>query len=299
MTPATVSKPQDAPVGEGPAGTAARPTGRVLDEAEARYMQGAKEPVTSSVLISNSKYLNNPYYRDAFAQSALRRVGNDLPFTYMIPAMVKAITEVSDHAEFFRLIAEEKLKNPDFAAWVDARRYTTYRADDLRSYADGTLGAAIRVFLEQSGMDMEFMKPKEITSDLQYTVQRRAAVHDIEHIVTGFGPNPAGEEALALMNIVATARYLTPALAQYFSHANCFTSISGYSRVTHHYHGALPTFMDAMQKGIAAGLALKRPMFLEEWESYLDWQLDDLAAHLGFERGPGPEWDWTSQAAMG
>src|SRR5882757_9567260 len=207
--------------------------GLTLDDAESRYMQGEKEPVTSSVLISNSKYLNNPYYRDAFAQSTLRRVGNDLPFTYMIPAMVKAITEVSDHAEF--------------AAWVDARRYTTYRAEDLRSCVDGTLGASIRVFLEQSGMDMEFMKPKEITSDLQYTVQRRAAVHDIEHIVTGFGPNPAGEEALALMNIVATARYLTPALAQYFSHANCFTSISGYSRVTHHYHGVLPTFMDAMQ----------------------------------------------------
>jgi ubiquinone biosynthesis protein COQ4 len=124
-------------------------------------------------------------------------------------------------------------------------------------------------------------------------------LHDIEHIVTGFGPNPAGEEALALMNIASTARYHTPALAQYFSHASCFTSISGYSRVTHHYHGVLPAFMDAMQKGIAAGLTLKRPLYLETWEQYLDWRLDDIAAHLGFVRGPGAEWDWTSAAAMG
>src|SRR5882672_4610741 len=83
-------------------------TGLTLDDAESRYMQGTREPVTSSVLISNSKYLNNPYYREAFAQQALRRHGHDLPPTYMVPLMIKAIGEVTDHAEFARLVAEEK-----------------------------------------------------------------------------------------------------------------------------------------------------------------------------------------------
>jgi hypothetical protein len=36
-----------------------------------------------------------------------------------------------------------------------------------------------------------------------------------------------------------------------------------------------------------------------EWEEYLDWQLDDIAAHLGFARGPAQGWDWTTEATTG
>lgn len=60
--------------------------GRTQTEAGARYMQGPTPRVTSSVLISNSKYLNSPYFRDAFMHQALRRHGHDLPATYMVPA---------------------------------------------------------------------------------------------------------------------------------------------------------------------------------------------------------------------
>jgi ubiquinone biosynthesis protein COQ4 len=288
------SKPQNDPT----AAASPVPQKRTMDAAEARYMQGDREPVTSSVLISNSKYLNNPYYRDAFAQQALRRFGHDLPPTYHIPAMIKAMSEVADYADFARLIAEEKVKNPDFGAWVDARRWTSYRVDDLGFYAEGTLGAAIKAFLEK-GYDMEFIKAREVTSDLQYIVQRRTALHDIEHLVTGFGPNTAGEQALSICNITAFARYFTPALAQYFSEANCFVGAAGYMRTSLHYHHVMPTYLEAMQQGIAAGLALKRPLFLESCEDYLDWKLEDIAPHLGFARGPGEAWDWTTEAASG
>jgi hypothetical protein len=55
------------------------------------------------------------------------------------------------------------------------------------------------------------------------TLDGRVVLHDIEHLVTGFGPNP-----------------------------EC-----------------------------------------------LDWQLDDIAAHLGFARGPAQGWDWTTAATTG
>jgi hypothetical protein len=54
-----------------------------------------------------------------------------------------------------------------------------------------------------------------------------------------------------------------------------------------------------MQRGISVGSALREPLFLYQWEGYLDWQLDDIAKHLGFIRGPGPEWDWTTDATNG
>lgn len=49
----------------------------VVDEAE--YLMGTVEPATSSVLTSNSKYLNSPLFRAVYAQMGLKRDGHDLP----------------------------------------------------------------------------------------------------------------------------------------------------------------------------------------------------------------------------
>jgi len=117
--------------------------------------------------------------------------------------------------------------------------------------------------------------------------------------VTGFGPNSAGEQALAHCNTVSLARFFTPELAQWMSHATYFVAISGLMRASLHYHAVLPTYMEGTQKGIEAGLALRKPLFLMNWEDHLDRTLDDIAADLGFERGPGAAWDWTTTATMG
>jgi ubiquinone biosynthesis protein COQ4 len=289
--PATepVTKPATEPA------ASAEPT---MSAIEARYMQGEREPATSSVLTSNSKYLNNPYYRDAFVQQCLRRHGPDLPATYMVPLMMRAISEVTDRAEAARLIAEEKVKNPAFGAWIDNRQRSIFRPEEVRDSRPGTLGAAIRDFMA-AGYNMEFIKQREAPSDIDYLRQTRAAFHDIEHLVTGFAANTAGEQALSLCNIATFSRYFTPALAQYLSHANSWVSAGGYMRTSLHYHQVLPTYLEAMQLGIAAGLALKRPLFMESWGDYLDWSLEDIAKHIGFVRGPGDAWAWTTEAASG
>jgi ubiquinone biosynthesis protein COQ4 len=267
---------------------------------EARYMQGPKEPVTSSVLISNSKFLNSALYREAYTQAGLRRIGHDLPFTYHIPWMMRAMTDVTDYAEVFALIEAEKAKYPEFSAWCAERKLTRYVASEMGHYADGTLGEAIRTFLQRPGFEMEFVaKDVQPSNDLEYYGKRVGANHDIEHLVTGFGPNPAGEEALGLLNVAANARFFSPDLAQFLSGSGVFVTTAGYSRVALHYQGALPLYMEAMQQGIAAGLAVKKPMMMVRWEDYLDWQLDDIAGDLGFKRGPGAAWDCTAEATIG
>ena len=267
---------------------------------EARYMTGANEPVTSSVLISNSKYLNDPYYRDVFSQFALRRHGHDLPETYLIPNMVRAINEVKDMGEFVRLFEEEKVRKPDFAAWLDARRYTVYDPAGMRHYKDGTLGAIIRDFIDKSGMEMQFMmKGEEPRNDIEYSVKRRVASHDIEHMVTGFGPHELGESALAIMNTTSNYGYFTPALARHMSEHTMFVQATGYYRVSLHYPDLMPYELEAMRQGIAAGQGLKKPLFMVDWEDYLDWQADDICTDLGFVRGPGDGWAWSLDASVG
>jgi len=270
-----------------------------LDKTQQVYMQGDKLPQTSSVLISNSKYLNNPFYREAYVTQALRRHGHDLPPTYMVPLMVRAFEETTDFRRMAQLLAEEKVKNPAFGAWLDERRHSAYRRDDMAKYAPGTLGHEIWAFLG-TGFDMEFAgKAKAEMSDLEYLIFRRGSLHDIEHMVTGFGPNAAGENALSMTNVAADANYFTPELAQMFSQANVWITSTGYNRAALHYHHVLPTYLNAMQQGIAAGLALSQPLFLNQWEDYLDWSFEDIAAHLGFTRGPGAAWDWTTDATNG
>jgi hypothetical protein len=52
-------------------------------------------------------------------------------------------------------------------------------------------------------------------------------------------------------------------------------------------------------KYLNSPLYREKPLFLVEWEEYLDWQLEDIAAHLGFVRGPAQGWDWTNEATTG
>jgi ubiquinone biosynthesis protein Coq4 len=267
---------------------------------QSRYLQGDALPVTSSVLTSNSKYLNNPIYRDAFATQALRRHGHDLPPTYMVPIMVRSFQETNDYPRLMALLDAEKTRVPALGEWIDAREDFTFKRDELADYAAGTLGHAIYKFLGIPGVNMEFSSDgKVVQSDFEYLGKRRGYFHDIEHMVTGFSANTAGEAALSIMNATQDARFFTPELAQYMSQGNMWVTSTGLYRTGLHYHHALPTYLDAVQQGIAAGLALRQPMFTMRWNRYLDWQLDDIAAYLGFKRGPGSAWDWTTDATNG
>jgi ubiquinone biosynthesis protein COQ4 len=275
-----------------------RPNG--MNAQEVQYMRGDAQPVTSSVLISNSKYLNSPLYRDGWTQTSLRRLGHDLSRTYHIPMMSKAIADVVDYPAVFQLLQAEKEKNPEFAAWLDERRLTTYNPAEMQHYAAGTLGAAIREFLSQPGYDMEFTaKDVKPSNDFEYLVKRYGHNHDIDHLVTGFGPNLAGEEALALCSVMVASRFFTPELAQFITQYQVFVSAGAYKRNAIHYPAVMPTFLEAMELGIAAGRSMRKPLFMVQWEDYLDWQLEDIAADLGFTRGPGEAWDWTTEAASG
>jgi ubiquinone biosynthesis protein COQ4 len=267
---------------------------------ETSYMKGAQEPLTSSVLISNSKYLNSPLYRDVWAQMSLRRFGPDLPVTYDIPAMSLGMKDVTDFAEFYKLVEIEKLKNPSFAAWLAERRYTSYASVDLSGYADGTLGANIRAFLARPGFEMEFInKGVEPTNDIEYLLKRTGANHDIDHMVSGFGPNMAGEQALSTMNACCTFRFLSPDLARLIAHANCFVTAASLQRASLHYPAGMGLMYESMRMGIVAGQSVRMPLFMVAWEDYLDWQLNDIAADLGFTRGPGDEWESSDPLLMG
>jgi ubiquinone biosynthesis protein COQ4 len=209
---------------------------------------------------------------------------------------------VVDYDRIEHLLAEEKKIYPEFGEWIDQRKFLHYERDDMAQYAPGTLGAELHEFLSIPGMDMKLGSgPQSAESDLDFfrNGRSRGPRHDIEHMVTGFGPNTAGENAISMVTVLCQSRFFTPELATFMNLGSVFITAAGYSRTALHYHHVLPTYLDAMHQGIEMGLAFRKPIFMVDWDDYLDWQLDDIATDLGFKRGPGQDWDWTTEAATG
>lgn len=271
-----------------------------MTEAETAYMRGDKVPHAGSIPMSTSRFLNSPLFVHAFTRMALRRYGDDVALTYDIPDMSRGLADVADYATAVIGLEKEKARNPAFRDFLLRRPSTSYSADLLAPYASGTLGAAIRAFIVDTGYDIEFVhKDAQPKHDLEYLIKRFGQSHDIQHIVTGFGPNGAGEQALAIMNVACNARHLNAEIAQFLSMPNIFVTSASYARNAFNYPESTSLILEAMQLGIAAGNAIRMPLVMVEWENYLDWQLDDIAADLGFVRGPGTAWDEPSETTRG
>lgn len=275
-------------------------TNPVLTQRVDTYMRGDNQPVAGSVPVSTSRYLNSPLFVHAFAQRSLRRYGHDVPTTYDVPDMLRGIADVTDREEVQQAIDLEKNINPAFRAWIEARMVSRYEADALRGAKPGTLGAAVFEFITRTGLDINFLnEARESVDDVDYLRLRSGGGHDIQHIVSGFGPDPAGEHALGMMIVTCNAQAFNPVLARYANMPQIFITAAGYSRIALNYPQGLPTILEATELGIRAGRAVRMPLMMVEWERYLDWQLDDVRADLGFEPGPGQAWEVTNETCLG
>lgn len=267
---------------------------------DAAYLTGGLEPAQSSVLTSNSRYLNNPRLRDIFAQMGLKRNGDDLPDAYLVPEINRAIAEETDMEEIHALIATERERLPDFAAWLDARFVSNWTLETVAHCAEGSVGAMIRHFIAESGMEIDFMFRGEPADDFGYLTKRRVQNHDIEHMVTGLDPSPVGEIGLIVANCTAIHRYFSPALAGALTFQTMFLASTSLMRMACHYPDVVPAMLEAFARGDALGRKQERPLFMIRWEDWIDAPVAEARAALGFEDGPDPgHWQWTTKAAKG
>ena len=258
---------------------------------EVAYMLGEQKPMAGSVLTSTSIFRNSPLFCHALLNMSLRRAGDDVAITYDIPDMVRGIADVQDWAANTRHLQAEREKNPEFAAWLDARKTLTFERDHIASCAPGTLGHAVHLFIEASGLEMFFMRTDPPANDLEYVHKMMVNAHDISHIVSGFGVNMAGEHGINSMTVASIHKYFSPEFALAIGKAADMTCSTFFVNKLYNYPQGVPIIIEAMTLGFAAGQAVKMPLFMVDYDPYLEMQLDDVAADLGFTRGPGAEWD--------
>lgn len=267
---------------------------------EATYLMGEVEPQRSSVLTSNSRYLNNPRLRDVYAQMGLKRNGTDLPATFLIPEINRAIAEEFDMAEIAALISTERARLPEFAAWLDACFVSDWTLEKVAHCPPGSLGAAIYAFISGSGMNIDFMFRGAAGDDYTYLTKRRVQNHDIEHILTGFDTSDVGEIALIVANCIAIYRYFSPELAHALTFQTMFLTSTSVMRMACHYPSVVPAMLEGIALGVAMGNRQQRPIFMTRWEDWIDTPIEEVRRANQLDGGPPPgSWDWIKEATYG
>jgi ubiquinone biosynthesis protein Coq4 len=269
-----------------------------IGDAELAYFNGSgpKHTTESSTLISSSPYLNDPKLREMMGQEMLRRNGADLPNTAYIPDMVKMFMEHEDWGRIMQLVEEEKARLPEFKAWLDGRKISLFKQEELDGAEPGTLRHVIWDFVTNSGMSMDFFyQGMEIQTDLEFMMKERSTTHDIEHMITGFETNHAGEIALLKANERATYNYFKPELAAFFFRTGAFLLSKSKMRCSLFYPECYKVELEAEEIGIAQGKNWKHPLFIIPYRDYMDWKIVDIREEFGITGAPpSGYWDWTT-----
>ena len=274
-------------------------TGDAISKADYEYFNGSikKHETQSSVLISNSKYLNHSGLRALVAQEYLRRNGADMPNTAFIPEVAKILHELEDLPTIFRLFEEEKARKPEFKRWLDEKKLSNFTADDLKHCKEGTLGYILHDFIVNSGYNIDvFFQGMPVINDFTFYLKERAYIHDIEHMITGFGPNHGGEVALLFANLRATYNYFTPELAAFFNRVPSYLISKTIMKAGLYYPESFKLQLDAQEWGLKQGNSWKMPLMMVPWRDYIDRPIADIREELGITPViPDGLWDWTNE----
>lgn len=260
-----------------------------VGEGERAYFNGGMEKIEtdSSVLVSSSKYLNHQELRHLIAQEMLRRNGPDLPTTAFIPEVAQILMMLEDFPRLMELFEEEKARLPQFKAWCDNRSLSDFKKDDVRHCKPGTLGAALFNWMETSGYELDvFYRELVVVNDLTFYLRQAALNHDIEHLVTGFGPNHGGEVALLNANMYSRVRYFKPELAAFFNRIQAYLKAKTVMKDALHYPEAFALNIEAEFVGASQAHNWTYPIMLADWRSMIDWQMADIRKELGITPVP-------------
>ena len=262
-----------------------------IGAADLAYFNGAIRNVEtdSSTLVSSSAYLNHGPLRALIAQEMLRRNGADLPNTAFIPEVAQILHQLEDMPTIMRLFEEEKARLPRFREWLAQRRLADFTIEEVKHCAPGTLGAALHDFMVNSGYQLDiFFQEVQVVNDFTFYLRQTALTHDIEHMISGFGPNHGGEVALLTANMHAKARYFRPELAAFFSRIATYLKAKTLMKDGLHYPEAAALNLEAEFRGAEQGRNWHYPLMLVDWRAYVDVQIADMRAEFGITPVPEP-----------
>ncbi len=244
-------------------------------------MKGIEEVETdSSVLVSSSKYLNDPRLRDWVSTHLLRRNGADVPTPSDSIKLVMIMREIQDVDHINALFAEERARNPALDAWFNEGFVSTFERDDLAKYADGTVGNAFYTQLMENDLAVDIVPRFEPKNDFEYFQLRSGQTHDFEHILGGGGFDFIGEIVPYYMRLTNLFVHMPAELAGELSAFSILGSTRIITRAVLHYPQTWLTVQDGMERGAKVGRE-SDPLYLMKYEDVLDLPIEEARKQLG------------------
>lgn len=241
----------------------------------------------NSTLISSSRFLNNYVLREALPTALLRRNGRERRVGWDSTGVVRGFREARDVNHVNALIAQERKINPRFDAWLSERFMSTYKRDDFKHYAEGTLGQAFYKYLIELNLELD-LDPKlrkdpnwKPQSDLEYIELRAAQTHDFDHLLGGCGIDALDEVTPFWMRIESYFAHLSTELAANLAQVHVLLIQPMFTRTILHYPLAWPTVIDLTLRGIDIGRKADA-IFMTKYEDYFDKPLDAVRKALNF-----------------
>ena len=234
----------------------------------------------SSVLVSSSKFLNNPLMRDWVATYLLRRNGRDRSVSSDNIPLNKALAEVLDSDEIDALFEEERKLNPQLNEWLDRKFISKYSIDDFKQYAPDTVGGLYYRYLVDNNFRVDIHAAYEPAGHYDYFRRRSTQIHDFEHIITGGSFDEIGELVPYFMRLYNVSKWLSPELAGQLGVKSIFGALRMVTRSLLHYPHTWLAVMNAMQRGMKVG-ELSGPIFLASYEEVFHLRPADARKVLG------------------
>lgn len=246
-------------------------------------MRGIQSITTdSSVLVSSSKYLNDPRLRDWVATHLLRRSGKDRPTTAEAYELNLILRDIQDFDYIDELFAKERKTNAALNAWFEERFMSTFTAADLEQYPEHSLGNLFYREVVAQGYNIQIVPAPERAPerDTDYFLMRAGQTHDFEHLICGGGLDFLGELVPYYMRLTNLFQFLSPELAGELCVFGMLGSMRIMSRAMLHYPQVWMTVLETVERGIAVGRQ-SGPIFMAKYEDVLHLPLEEARAQLG------------------
>lgn len=258
------------------------------------YRNGRRKIRTpSSVLISSSPWLNDARVREWISTESLRRNGHDYPLLYGLHTLMEAVDEVVDAERIEQLVADERRKNPKFDQWLSEGFISTFTKDDLRQYADGTVGNLLFAYMDEYDLAPELntrlladpnWKPK---NTFDFWNLRMGQTHDFYHIIGEVGFGSIAEYFITGVVTGNAFRHLSPELAGALMTTNTLIMFPWMTRAMLHYPGAWPMLWHNLTYGYSIGQQSDM-LFTARFEDVLHLSPAKAREALGWRGFTGP-----------
>jgi len=251
-----------------------------------KYVGAARKDVTteSSILVSSSRYLNNPTIRAALPNFMLRKNGQDIRTEAdHTLGLYAGFEEVRDHARIEELLTRERKINPELDQWLGERFLSSWTNESFAKYPVGSIGGIMYRQIRDFGFDITLGRTsasKQPETQYEYALIRGGQIHDFEHILLGSSFDSIGEIIPLFAGLANRCKHFSPEVSQIFNEYQIFSATRIFARSGLHYPETFAASLESVECGIRVGQASDCYMFAK-YENLLGLTPVEVRKELG------------------